>query len=844
MAGLGKTRPPVERPGPGSDPHLTRRGLQGLLAGLRMRTRLLGLGLIAVAMAAVPAVLHWREVQRGIDQAALAAQGIEPLRRVLELVHVTRQHRGLAALALAGDAGALAARAAWQGRVEAAFAGAGPLLERRIVDDRMRADWLQARAAWSALQQALAREQATAAQSLARHDELVERLAVVVDRLAHRFALTIEPEHDTQLLVEAAVRNLPALAEALGRARGRGAALLAAGQASDLDTLAVHGEAARSLQARLLLHLQELPTLRPMVWARLAGPLQDVRAKVEAAWRGVDGMRHGPLPADAARRHFDTFTAAIDALSRLDGVILDELQGLLDERVQARQQTAAAMLAGMLALLALGVWLGLRVGRSVTGQIGAEPADIVALTEAVADGRFDVDIPVPPGAQRSILAALANMQGALRTSERRHAELIEHMPMGVLIVRGRQIRLANAMAVQMRGCRADAVVGDCLADWVHDGDRARVQALLAGPAAAVPGPQLADVWCHRADGERRRWRMRAQPIQWEGHDARLVTLGDITEQTLAEQHARELASIVEQTSDAIMLTSADGTIRYINPGFERLSGYRMDEVVGQTPALFKSGAHDDQFYRQLWETVRAGRTFCAQVLNRRKDGSTYHAIKTITPMFDDQGRLVSFVNIDKDFSDQHAAQERLAQLALHDPLTGLANRALLEDHVRETVARGRREPTPCALLFIDLDGFKSVNDRQGHQAGDRVLQEVARRLRATSREMDIVARLGGDEFVLLLQGVGDHALAEGIAHKLLEAIQHPIDTGAGRVRVGASIGVAVHPRDGSHAQALLHHADQAMYRAKRAGGCRVQQAGTRAGTAVAPASAIGEPELS
>ena len=416
------------------------------------------------------------------------------------------------------------------------------------------------------------------------------------------------------------------------------------------------------------------------------------------------------------------------------------------------------------------------------------------------------------------------IEKALSESELRYRRFVEAMPLGVLITQDGDIKYANPKAAEMSGYTREELVGRPFVPLIHEEDRARVAELHRRRMAGEVDVSAYELRMRRKDGASRHWRVRVQTVDWAGSPSGLSILSDITDQVLTERRLRELSSIVEQTSDAIMLTATDGSIQYVNPGFERLTGYGRDEVMGKTPAALKSGAHDESFYRQLWETIAAGKPFHAQVVNRRKDGTLYHAVKTITPMFDAAGQIVSYVNIDMDFTAQHEAQQLTVHLAMHDHLTGLANRSLLTDRLGQAIAHYHRDGIAFSLLFIDLDGFKAINDRRGHQAGDAVLKEVARRLSERMRGVDTVARIGGDEFVVLLAGVREAAAATKIARELVAALHESISLPSGPCQVGASVGISAFPRDGDTVDAMLQSADHAMYEAKRAGGNRLQLA--------------------
>jgi len=410
--------------------------------------------------------------------------------------------------------------------------------------------------------------------------------------------------------------------------------------------------------------------------------------------------------------------------------------------------------------------------------------------------------------------------------ELRYRRFIEAMPLGVLITQNGMMCFANPKLAEMIGYAWDELAGRPFLPLIHEDDRGRVGDLHARRMAGEVDASSYALRIWRKDGSLRHWRVHVQTVDWGGAPSGLSLLIDITDQMQSEVRLRELSSIVEQTSDAIMLTAIDGTIQYVNPGFEQLTGYLRCEVVGRTPAALKSGTHAPDFYRELWQTISAGRPFHAQVVNRRKDGTLYHAVKTITPMFDTAGRICSYVNIDKDFTAQHEAQQRMAHLALHDPLTGLPNRSLLMERLGQAIAHHERVQAPFSVLYIDLDGFKSINDRLGHQAGDEVLKQVAARLGHRMRGVDTVARMGGDEFVVLLTGVANRSDSSRVASELIAAIREPITLLSGVCHVGASVGVSVFPRDGNTNDGILQSADCAMYEAKRAGGACFRFAGS------------------
>ncbi|MGA0610806.1 diguanylate cyclase domain-containing protein [Caldimonas sp. KR1-144] len=282
--------------------------------------------------------------------------------------------------------------------------------------------------------------------------------------------------------------------------------------------------------------------------------------------------------------------------------------------------------------------------------------------------------------------------------------------------------------------------------------------------------------------------------------------------------------LLERSGDAALVTDTAGTIEYVNPAFQAMTGYARDEVLGRTPSILKSGRQPQEFYRRLWATLRAGKEFRGVIINRRRDGGLFHEEKSIRPLFDTHGAISHFIATGRDVSQRIAALEQLRHEATHDALTGLPNRTLFLDRLQQALSHAARSGERIAVAMIDLDGFKSINDELGHAAGDAALCAVAQRLCGCIREADTAARLGGDEFVLMLRDAGD---AARVTRAVVESCARPVvwDGGAS-FPVSVSVGVSGH---GSDAKTLLEQADQAMYRAKREGGGRSRHADATSG---------------
>jgi diguanylate cyclase (GGDEF)-like protein/PAS domain S-box-containing protein len=399
---------------------------------------------------------------------------------------------------------------------------------------------------------------------------------------------------------------------------------------------------------------------------------------------------------------------------------------------------------------------------------------------------------------------------ALVESEQRYRALMQEAADGIFIADsvGNYVNV-NPRACAMVGYREDELLRMNMKDLIPPGDPPPQLALLRSVRSMMLERRLRHQDGHLLDVE-----ISASRLE----DGRLQSIvRDITERKRAEAEMKKLSSAVEQTADSVLITDVNGIIEYVNPAFEQATGYAAAEAIGQTPRLVKSGQHDQDFYKKLWATILAGEVFRAVIANRRRDGTVYYEEKTITPIRDENRRITHFVSTGKDITERMQSQQRLQFLAYHDVLTGLPNRTLFLDRLEHALQRAPRGPRSVAVLGLDVDRFKIINDTLGHDVGDRLLRTLAERLKSCVREADTVARLSGDEFAILLEDLGTTDDVVRVARKILQAFSSPFNLGERELFVTTSIGVSIYPEDGKNANDLLKSADTAMYRAKEAG---------------------------
>lgn len=321
-------------------------------------------------------------------------------------------------------------------------------------------------------------------------------------------------------------------------------------------------------------------------------------------------------------------------------------------------------------------------------------------------------------------------------------------------------------------------------------------------------------------GEDRIWLLRATIVLTPQYkiDGVVAIFTDITDRREAETAMRLAASVFQSIAQGIMITDTDGRILSVNPAFTAITGFTAEEAVGATPRILKSGMHDKGFLTAMWRAPIEHGCWKGDAWNQRKNGELFLMRGSINVIHDSAGRPGRYVLLFDDATDLWHREERTRHLAFHDPLTGLANRSLLFERLERGILQARRDKSRIALMFVDLDGFKIINDTLGHANGDKVLKIVAARLKSLMRAADTIARVGGDEFVLLLENISpDQNALASVADRIVEAVGEPVKMEGRDVRIGASIGLVIYPDNGEDAQTLLKNADEAMYAAKADG---------------------------
>jgi diguanylate cyclase (GGDEF)-like protein/PAS domain S-box-containing protein len=409
----------------------------------------------------------------------------------------------------------------------------------------------------------------------------------------------------------------------------------------------------------------------------------------------------------------------------------------------------------------------------------------------------------------------------VQSSESRYKALVEQAAGALFVFNpddGHFVEV-NQQACKSLGYTSDELLQKCVSDISPQHDLASRRLEWA---KFEPGKQYNFIATHqRKDGYVFPVEIHLAALEIGNERLMMAVVSDITERKQTEAELR-IAAIAFESQESMMVTDANGTILRVNKAFTEATGFTADDAVGQTPRILQSGRHNSDFYHEMWESIRRTGSWRGEIWDQRKNGEAFPKLLTITAVKDDNGIITHYVGVHIDITQRKAAEEKITILALYDHLTRLPNRRLLLDRLQLALASSERSGRKGALLFIDLDNFKNLNDSLGHNIGDLLLIQVAERLKSCVREDDSVARLGGDEFVVMLLDLSDHpieaaAQTESIGEKIIIALSQPYQLAAHEYRCTASIGVALFSGSQQTTDDLMKQADIAMYQAKKAG---------------------------
>ncbi|OHX15011.1 diguanylate cyclase [Chromobacterium sphagni] len=426
-----------------------------------------------------------------------------------------------------------------------------------------------------------------------------------------------------------------------------------------------------------------------------------------------------------------------------------------------------------------------------------------------ADGR-----PAGVGSVDTDITLSKREQKAKREAEERYLALVEQSLVGIYILQDERLVYVNPKLAEILGYEQEQLVGMSMSQVLMPGEANRLRQQLLRRFRDNISVMHYSTRALRKDGVLVDMEVHSRLFELEGRKAIIGVVMDISERLLADTNLRLAAKVFENSAEGILILDAGARIIAVNDAFTRITGYSEDETLGKPSRIFSLGQQEREAMQQALATLGHWQ---GEMQDRRKNGEWYPAELSISALRDEDGQLSNYVAVFSDITQRKEAEERLQFLANHDPLTRLPNRSSLTARLDEALAQMASQGGQLAVMFIDLDRFKLINDSFGHQAGDQLLCEIALRLARVVGERGLLARLGGDEFTLLMTGFDKHKQLADMAGDILAELGRPLSLEAHEVFITGSIGISVFPHDGQDARTLLKNADVAMYRAKDSG---------------------------
>ncbi len=765
-----------------------------LMNGLTFTAKFALLGFLSLIAISVVVTSLYRSLESVVDVSRKELDGwrlIAPASRATRLV---QQHRARAASVLGGHPDSEAQRAAVAEEASESLNALRNALPSALTTSP-RFAWIMAE--WKRL--AAEDKNANVTKNLEDHTYLINELRLVMVQIADDYALTLDPEIDTYYLIDSAVIKLPAAIESIGQIRAHGCAALAARSAS-LDEKLLMGALISNLERgmdRLQDNIERSAQYNPSIKAELAAASADASRSASEIVAIVRTDILNERFATSADEFYAMTTLRIDRLYDVISQTLDRsTKRLLEARIERATNALrfSVGIAGALFLVVLYFTVGIYLGTVGTIRSLAGSAKSFAggdLGQRVALGTRD-ELKQVAESFNEMASSLATLLSIRKQNERRLQVILDTSLDAFVQMDDRGTVISwNPMAEKIFGWAASEVCGRPLDEVIlperhRDAHRSGLKALLGTDADENSRTQTTAL--HRAGHE--------VPVELSIAVNRLgdrvefsAFIEDITQRIKGQEALTMSALVYQNSSEAMMVTDRNANILTVNSAFTQVTGFAPEEAIGKTPRILSSGVQDAAFYEAMWASIHETGTWKGELWNRRKDGTLFAEELTINTIFAEDGTPHRRVAIFSDITSRKQTEQTIWNQANFDSLTGLPNRAMFQHRLGQDLRKCHRSGARLALMFLDLDRFKEVNDSLGHQMGDLLLKEVAVRLTACVRETDMVARLGGDEFTIVLSDMSSLDRVAQIAQTVIDRLSQPVQLGAEVAYVSCSIGV-------------------------------------------------------
>jgi diguanylate cyclase (GGDEF)-like protein/PAS domain S-box-containing protein len=653
------------------------------------------------------------------------------------------------------------------------------------------------------------------------HSTLINQADDISQEIATRSNLILDPILESYFIMNLVVNSIPALSESIGVVRGLGSGFLSINNQSEIERFrfAEKIDGLRHNLGKINRSKQVILNSSPHLKLLFSCFAANKKQSPERFLKLSEALSLNQAVGVDANLFFETGSAAIQTISICYHKLSDELSLLLKQRVSKLDDERTTIFLGLIVALIFTVVAFItfyRKNLSAFNEISISESKNHAILQSAIDGIVTID---ERGIIQSVNHALEEIFGyAPGTLVGKNIKILMPQPHRD----AHDSYLENYLSTRIKNIVGSIreVEGIC-----PDGGKFPLElsvseltvngkTLYTGILHDITERKLAKEALDEAYNE---LEQRVKNRTAELEEANKQLLLEANERNKAERGLMLAAKVFENASEAILITDKNANIIDINDAYITITGFKKDEVIGQNPSMGKSGRHDQFFYETMWKKILETGQWAGEIWDRNKAGKIYPKWLTINAVKDKDGALTNFVGIFSDISRTKATEERLEQLAFYDPLTRLPNRMLFQDRLNLEFQGAKRSKKQVAVMFIDLDRFKHVNDTLGHAAGDQLLIEISGRLTSCTRKTDTVSRLGGDEFTVILTDIEDTKDVATIAESIILSLQKTVMIKDQKAHVGASIGIAIYPDDGDDFDTVTKHADVAMYNAKDSG---------------------------
>lgn len=795
---------------------------------LHIPTKFLLLALLNLFAVAVIAYSLQTTLNQAIVTSRLELEGLKLIKLVTDGEKMLQQHRGLANGLLRGDE---SLRRTLDGKSAELRAGVILVAGKLPAGLSMSDDWKNIETGWYDI--VTSGLNWSARDNFLAHTRLLYQLQLFNQRVGDSYLLSVDPDIDSHYLIDTAIATLPEALEKLGQIRGMGTGLLAQKTISESE------------KRQMLTMVADLHTAQQSLsvkLGRIARYNPEVGTSITAAFKAIDvsllpflekvqsTILSGKLDM-SPRDFFQMATAVIDqGYLELQETLLPTAEELIKVRIQHLKTDLLWGIGFALFLLLLAYYFlagvyhsmvdGIQSLAHVAQKIGARDFSSRVRLEARDELRYVGDRfnEMADGLQE-LLNLHQDDQESLQAIVDSALDAVVQMDFN-----GKIIGWSRHAEVTF-GWSVEEAIGRALHETIiparyRDAHVHGLKRFLDSGVGVVLNRRVELEGLHR-DGHEFPIELAIASLKTARGSWFCAFVRDISVRRKAESDSR-IAAIAFETGEGITITDENAIILNVNSSFTRITGYSAEEAIGRTPAILKSGRQDDRFYQALWKSLADNKSWEGEIWNRRKNGEVYPEWLSIAAVSNDAGQITNYVGSFTDITQRKKSEETIHSLAFYDPLTELPNRRLLQDRLQQALAFSNRSKRHGALLFVDLDNFKTLNDTRGHDVGDLLLQQVGLRLSTCVREGDTVARLGGDEFVVMLENLSENkqqaaSQAEMVGEKILDILRRSYQLGNNTHYNTPSIGVTLFNDHQGTTDDLLKRADLAMYQAKAAG---------------------------